>query len=82
MPWQDTVLMAGNIVFIFSLFPSILTKNKPSVWTSIFTATVLYIFVATYFSLGLWGSAVATLVVATLWTTLAIQKFLVDRKSR
>ena len=82
MPWQDIILMAGNVIFIFSLIPSILTKDKPSFWTSIISAIVLYIFVVTYFSLGLWGSGLATLIVASLWATLAVQKFLIDRKSK
>jgi len=82
MSWQDMVLMVGNIIFVISLFPSILTKNKPSIWTSILSAVVLYIFVITYISLSLWGSAIATLIVSILWTILAIQKYFLDKKSK
>ena len=80
MPWQDAILMFGNIIFVFSLFPSILTKDKPSIWTSGISLMVLYIFVAAYITLSLWGSAFATLAVAICWTILFVQKFLIDRK--
>lgn len=82
MPWQDIVLMMGNIVFVFSLFPSILTKDKPSVWTSGISTVILYLFVVTYHSLGLWGSAIATLAVGICWNILAVQKFFSNRNSK
>lgn len=80
MPWQDMVFTVGNIIFAGSLIPSILSDDKPSVWTSFPTAAFLYLFAYTYITMSLWGSAFAIGLVAICWTILAIQKYFIDRK--
>lgn len=74
MHWQDIVLTGGTIVFIIALLPSVLSKDKPAVSTSIMTGTVLIVFAYVYFTLSLWFSTLTTALTAALWFTLAVQK--------
>lgn len=74
--WQDIVLGAGSLIFVIALLPSVLSKNKPSIWTSATTGAVLTVFAGTYASLSLWYAAVTTLLAALLWGVLVFQKIL------
>ena len=80
--WQDAVITIGTICFIVALMPSLLTKNKPSIWTSSFTGASLYVLSWTYFSLDLVFSAVVALVLAAEWTILAAQVVRLRQKDR
>ena len=75
MHWQDFILMVGNVVFTLALIPSILSKDKPALSTSLTTGIVLLIFSLTYFSLSLWLSTIAALITSFLWLILAFQKY-------
>jgi hypothetical protein len=75
MIWQDTVITVGNAIFAFSLLPSIRSKEKPHLYTSMPTAIVLYIFAATFLTLDLIYASVVTLISALLWTLLVVQKY-------
>ena len=72
--WQDIILASGQFVFSAALIPSVISKNKPSFWTSFPTGVVLAIFGLTYLTLHLWFAAGATFVSATIWLVLAAQK--------
>ena len=71
--WQDYVLAIGNVIFIVSLFPSLLSKNKPAILTSLLTGATLTVFVFTFITLKLWFSAGAMGGSAILWYILAFQ---------
>lgn len=73
--WQDLIFTAGSIIFALALMPSILGPHKPALASSITTASVLYVFAATYLTLDLIFSAVATFTTGAMWTALAIQKY-------
>jgi len=74
MIWQDIVFTIGSVIFIVSLFPSILDKhNKPARITSIFTSVVLFIFAFTQITLNLFISSILTFVMAVLWLVLYFQ---------
>lgn len=73
--WQDLVFTIGSLIFTAALWPSIISKHKPALSTSLLTGVVLVIFAFTYASLSLWFSVFATLINAGCWLTLAIQKF-------
>ena len=81
MPWQDIVIAIGQWIFLFALFPSILSKDKPALTTSISTGIVLMVFTITYVLLSFWASAISTFLVSAGWFTLAIQKYMANRKS-
>jgi hypothetical protein len=74
MNWQDYILGIGNLVLAAGLLPSLLSKNKPDIKTSIISGTVLAAFGFTFASLELWLSAVAVTIAAMLWFVLAYQK--------
>jgi hypothetical protein len=74
--WQDIVLAIGSFVFALALIPSIISKDKPALWTSLLTGSVLFVFTVTYATLSLWYATVTTAFSASLWVVLAIQKIL------
>lgn len=73
--WQDIIFTTGSLIFAIALLPSILGPDKPAVSSSVMTGSVLYVFSATYFSLGLVFAAFSVLSTAILWTILAVQKY-------
>lgn len=72
---QDIILTVGSLVFVAALLPTIFSKDKPALATSIMTGTVLVVFSGVYVSLDLWFSAITTFVTAVCWFTLAVQKY-------
>ena len=56
MVWQDIVLSVGAWIFFIALIPSIKSRDKPAIMTSLPTGIVLVIFALTYATLGLWLS--------------------------
>lgn len=72
--WQDIVIAIGSLVFAAALIPSVVSKDKPALWTSLMTGTVLIVFTATYASLDLWYATATTALTAVLWLVLAAQK--------
>ncbi|MGM0482405.1 MAG: hypothetical protein ACQEP6_00870 [Patescibacteria group bacterium] len=83
MIWQDIVLSVGQWVFILALLPSLLSKDKPALMTSVITGTVLAVFAFTFSTLALWASAVSTGAVSLVWFILAFQKYrLIQREKK
>ena len=80
MFWQDFIIGIGQWFFAASIIPSIISRNKPSVWTSLPTAILLLIFSYAHFTLGLYCSMVSSIVVSTMWVILFIQKTNGDMK--
>ena len=74
MTWQDIVLSGGSFIFVASLFPSLLSRDKPAILTSVINGTVLVVYVATYISMKLYITALACLILGILWFVLAYQK--------
>jgi len=80
--WQDLVLSGGTLVLAGALLPSIFSKHKPSVYTSISTGTILGLFAFVYFSLHMWFAAATTLITCGLWVTLAIQEMILLKQGK
>lgn len=74
MSWQEIVLAVGQVVFIVALLPSIFSKDKPQIWTSILTGTVALSISITYATLSLKAAAISTFLNFVAWSILAIQK--------
>lgn len=72
--WQDIVLSISFAVFNIALIPSVISKHKPAIGTSLLTTTFLIPGLIVYISLSLWYSAAMTLINIILWATLLIQK--------
>ena len=75
MKWQDMVFSTGEIVFLISLFPSLLSDQKPAAATSLATAIMLCAFLTVHASYKLWVAFCLTALTAGLWFILAAQVF-------
>jgi hypothetical protein len=75
MKWQEIILTLGQIIFIVALLPSVFSKDKPEIWTSILTGLVAYSICATYFTLSLPLAAISAGFNGVFWSILAIQKY-------
>lgn len=71
--WQDAIFSAGEIVFLLSLFPSVLGDHKPAAATSFATALMLYLFLFVHASYKLWVAFCLTAITATLWMVMGFQ---------
>ncbi len=80
MHWQEYVFFIGQMVFNISLIPSILSKDKPALTTSLITATVIFIYVFIYGSLSLWLTGISVGSTGVLWAILAYQKYKLSKK--
>ena len=80
-PIQDTILTVGFLIFVVALIPSVLSRDKPALLTSLPTGMVSVVFVGVYLSLGMWFSAATTSILAVMWLTLAAQKMRQNRRN-
>jgi len=73
--WQDIYFMLAGWAFGLLVYP-ILRDEDASVprWSSVPTATLLYGHVIAFTTLGLYLSALGSLLTALMWTALAIWK--------
>ena len=74
--WQDIVLATGSLILAVALVPSLHSKDKPALLTSITTSSVLFVFAFAYATLSLWYAMVTTGFTAILWAILAVQKLI------
>jgi hypothetical protein len=82
MKWQDIVFGLSYLFFSLALLPSIKSKAKPALQTSLTTGGLNVVMVATQLSLGLWFGALGTVVNSSLWFILAYQKMKQTHASR
>lgn len=81
MVWQDVVLTAGSIIFIIALVPSVLSKDKPALTTSLMTGSVLAVFAIVYATLSLWLATVTVASTSLTWFILAYQKYAMNKSN-
>jgi hypothetical protein len=81
MHWQEIVLTIGQLVFIIALLPSILSKDKPEIWTSILTGTVALSIAITYITMSIPIAAISAFLNFVAWSILAIQKYKQNHKT-
>ena len=74
--WEDAIFAVGNVVFFVALIPSVMSADKPSIWTSAITGATLVAFSFTFFTLGFWFAMCASGLTALGWWTLFFQKLL------
>jgi hypothetical protein len=80
--WQDVVLSISLLAFNVALVPSVLGRHKPRLVTSVLTALFLVPELIVFVSLSLWYSFVMTLINTSLWTILAVQRYLQQHARR
>jgi hypothetical protein len=74
MSWQDYVIAVAQICFVFAMIPSITSKDKPALSTSIMNVALVSTISICLLTLQLWLSAITALGVGICWLILAIQK--------
>ncbi len=79
MLWQDAVLAVGLVILNAALVPTVFSKAKPPLFTSLTTGTILIIFSVSMLTLHLWFTAVMQAGNALLWLTLAAQRASLDK---
>ncbi|HEX7368223.1 MAG TPA: hypothetical protein VF261_01035 [Candidatus Saccharimonadales bacterium] len=75
MTWQEIVLAAGQILFLVALIPSMVTDDKPEIYTSIMTGAVALSISITYLTLHIKLASVMAFLNFVAWGILAVQKF-------
>ncbi len=80
MSWQDIILTIGQVIFVIALLPSIFSKNKPALSTSVMNAVVLAIMGVVDLTIKLYGTTLGLFAVAICWAILAVQKYLIDHR--
>jgi len=74
MIWQDLVISIGQFGFAIAMIPSITSKQKPALFSSLFTAIGLTVFGVCFLTLELWLSVIGVWSAALMWWILVIQK--------
>ena len=72
--WQDYIFTVGSWCFSIALIPTIIGKTKPAISSIFITAFILSLYAVTFWTMGLWKSAVSTVMVAMCWWILMIQE--------
>lgn len=73
MQWQDYVFTVGSFLLIVTLIPMLRSKHGAPVWSALPIAAILFVFAATYLTLGFKLAPTIEAVQATLWVYLAWQ---------
>ncbi len=79
MVWQDWVISISSILFVYSLSNQVIhgfkkKKGFLTIQTSVLTTIGLYAVAISFFFLNLYFSAILTIINATLWLTLFLQR--------
>lgn len=80
--WQDTAIMIGGFVLAISLIPSVKSKHKPHIKTSLITGGILTLFTVAYYTMGYFRAVAGTAASTALWYILAYQAYLAIRRSQ
>jgi hypothetical protein len=78
--WQDHILAISFLMFNVALLPSVFSKHKPALSTSILTFVFLIPGLFVYISLSLWYSTLMTAINISLWGVLGAQRYLINKK--
>lgn len=78
MRWQDSVFTTGSFWLTVCIWPMLKQESKPPLHSSVPVAVILYVFAATYTTLGFTLAPVIETVQATLWAILAWQRWRQD----
>lgn len=82
MRWQDIVIAISQIGFMIALVPSIRSKQKPILFTSISYSVLICAISLCLLTLHLWFSAATAFGGAVEWTVLAAQRLKIDKAKR
>jgi len=79
MRWQDIVISVAQIGFVIALLPSIRSKEKPAIATSIMNVILVCTIAMSLLTLRLWFSSFTAFLIAAAWAVLAIQTIKINK---
>ena len=81
--WQDLVILGVQIVFAFSVVPTILhPTQKPTLSTALMTTGCTFTMMLVFASLHFWLAVTMAAVNTALWGTLAFQRHHLNQVER
>jgi len=81
--WQDWVIAGVQAIIALSLIPTVRhATHKPTMSTSVLTATGMFILSLTFATLALWFATLMSAVIGALWTILAYQRYRLNVRDR
>lgn len=82
MRWQDFVFTSGSFFLVVTLYPMLRAATKPPLHSSVPIAVILFVFAATYLTLGFVLAPAIEFVQACAWAWLAVQRWSTTRLAR
>ena len=79
MQWQDIAISVAQWVAIVAMLPSVFSKDKPALSSSLLTVGSVIVFFVSYLTLGLFVSALSAAVLLVTWLVLAYQQWRIVR---
>ncbi len=85
MIWQDIIITIANLLFTYSLFHQVIygfrkKKGLLTLTASGLTTLGLYAIAISFFTLGLYFSSIVSVINATLWLILLIQRIIYNKE--
>lgn len=74
MSWQDFVILVGQLTLFVTLFPTIVSRARVPLLTSVPAFVVLSGFALTFATIGLLGSAATSVMNAAAWLAIAVNR--------
>ena len=82
MSWQDLVLAAGGFVIAAGIIPTILSRVKPALFTTLTIVLVLGVSGVAFATLGLWLTAIGVALQFVLWSVVLVQTLAARGRAR
>ena len=79
MQWQDIAISVAQWAAIIALLPSVFSKDKPALSSSLLTTACVAVFFVSYLTLGLVVSTISAAFLLAMWATLAYQQWRIVR---
>jgi len=70
---SDLLIFFANVLLCISLFPSVMSENKPDKKTDIIEIVVCLLFMVAYYMLGLYLAVMVNIFIGIVWATLLVQ---------
>ncbi|MEK7093701.1 MAG: hypothetical protein AAB927_04450 [Patescibacteria group bacterium] len=79
MQWQDIAISIAQWAAVAALVPSIFSKDKPALSSSLLTCACVATFMVSYLTLGLIVSGISAASLLLAWVILAYQQWRIVR---
>lgn len=80
MIWQDVGIMVIQWAALIALLPTVWSKDKPPLSTSLFTGGLMLALALIFSTLSFWSSTISAFSVGVLWLFIGFQKYQIDKQ--